>query len=74
MTLVDAINAVCAAYNEDDAEREAILELLVPVLVDDQALASLIGKHWSERADEIRAAITQYQTERAEIDTEAARG
>lgn len=71
MTLVDAIKVAIEAYCEDEAEREAIVAALVPVLVDDQALAYLIGLHWTQRSDEICEAITAYQVERAEIDAES---
>jgi hypothetical protein len=72
VTLREAIDTTIAAYDEDEGEREAILAALVPVLVDDKALAYLIGLHWTERADEIREALAAYHVERAEIDAEAA--
>jgi hypothetical protein len=79
MTLADALKIALAAYDEDEAEREAVLEKLTPVLLGDrELLRAAIVYAWSHtpqlydgRADEIRAALTEYQVERAEIDAEA---
>lgn len=74
MTLADAIQIALAAYDEDAAEREAMLAALAAfVFVDKKVIVDNLTRAWSEGwEDEIRAAITQYQTERTGIDAEIA--
>jgi len=73
VTLLDALSAVRHAYDEDDAEREAILELLAPILLGTKPrLTSAIMTAWPDAADEIREALGTYQAERARIDHESA--
>lgn len=76
MQLKDAIQIAIAAFDENEDEREAIIDALVPVLLDDRArLASAIERAWRDgptAQDEIRQAITSYQVDRAEIDAQIA--
>jgi len=73
VTLDDAIKIALHAYAEDDQERERILELLVPIVVDRNLLREACIRAWNLGcADHVRAALTEYQAERARIDAEAA--
>jgi hypothetical protein len=72
VTLSTALEIALAAYDEDEAEREALLDALVPLLFDREMLRNALEWAWTSRADEIREALTAYQVERAEIDAEAA--
>jgi hypothetical protein len=73
VTLADALKIALAAYDEDEAERERILELLAPVLLGDRfTLETAIGFARGDRARRIIEAVTEYQQERARIDAEQA--
>lgn len=73
MTLADALDVALAAYDEDEAEREAILDELLPALTSSaQLLRTVVSVAWHAGAhDAIREAVTEYQAQRAEIDAEA---
>ena len=73
MTLNEALKIALDAYDEDEAERERILELLVPIVLGRRGrLKAAIETAWWSSNDEIIAAIAEYQAERAAIDAEAA--
>jgi hypothetical protein len=72
MTLAEVLSIALAAYDEDDAEREAVLEKLRWfVFIDRQIIINNLTRAWHEGwEDEIRAAVAEYRTERAAIDRE----
>ena len=74
MTLAEALRIALDAYNEDEAERERILELLAPILFGrSDLLRAAIDKAWRAWPADMRrseAALTEYQAERARIDSE----
>lgn len=77
MTLAEAIDVALAAYDEDEAEREAIIDKLAPVLLGSpRALALAIRRIWQMRdapgRNEIREALAEYQADRERIDAEIA--
>lgn len=72
MTPADALKIALTALREDEAEREAVLELLAPTLLGEPRLMqAAIAMAWDAHRDEICAALAEYQEESARIDAEA---
>lgn len=74
MTLAGALDIALSAYHEDEAECEAILETLAPILLSSGRLldAAIVAAWRAGRADRIRQALTTYQVQRADLDAEIA--
>lgn len=71
MKINEAIEIALNAYDEDDAEREAILDALLPTLLTRKLLRDAIADAWKVgRCEAVSAALAEYQAERARIDAE----
>jgi hypothetical protein len=71
VTLLDALSIIRSVYEEDDAEREALLDALWPILLGDKTrLTSALMAAWPDSSDEICEVIAEYQAARTKIDAE----